>query len=127
MKYKSSSGFTFIEILIAVAVMLGLVALYGATLHTFSVTSDTSSEDIALRVASQKVDDLRAGGYAALPASGTFADSQLARIPSGAASTTITALNAKTKQVQVTVSWYAGKLGTRSISLSTLITQVGGL
>lgn len=121
------SGFTLIEILISLALLGSLVALYGATLSTFAVTSDTRYKDIALRIASQKLDDLREGGYALLPASGSFTDSQLSNIPSGAASTTVTTFNTKTKQVQVQVSWKEANTGTHSVGLTTLITEVGGL
>lgn len=123
----SARGFTLIEIALTVAVLLAVVALYGATLSTVSLTSETGREDVALRIANQKLDDLRALGYAALPASGPFTDTQLQNLPSGSASTTVTVFNAKTKQVAATVSWVEAKGGARSISLTTLITQVGGL
>ncbi len=123
----TTKGFTLIEILVTIAILGALIALYAATLRTSTLTQETAHEDIALHVANQKLDDLRASGYASLPSSGPFGDTQLGSLPSGAASTTITTFNAKTKQVIVTVSWLEAGRGTHSVSLTTLITQVGGL
>ncbi|MBI5003763.1 prepilin-type N-terminal cleavage/methylation domain-containing protein [Candidatus Kaiserbacteria bacterium] len=124
---RMAAGFTLIEVLITVFVVGVLVALYGVGVMTTSLTREAAHQDIALHAASQQLESLRMSGYPALPASGSFANSQVTQLPSGSGAMTISALNAKTKQVVVTVSWQEGSRGSRSVSLSTYITETGGL
>ena len=69
---------------------------------------------------------LRENGYAALPVDGPFADPLLSTLPLGSASTSISVLNAKTKRVDVIVGWKRGAMP-RSVTLTTLMTETGGL
>ncbi|MDB5244448.1 MAG: hypothetical protein JWN18_318 [Parcubacteria group bacterium] len=86
-------------------------------------------EGIALSIARNKLESVRSGGYTSVPATGSFSDSLTSSLPLGAtALITTSAFNAKTKQVTIDVSWRDSNLtSTTSVSLSTLITQVGGL
>ena len=120
-------GFTLIEMLVAVFVMSVAAAFVTIVTGTIKVTRDSGFESIAFRVATAKLDELRAGGYAALPASGAFVDPTLTSLPSGIASTSITDWNATTKQVAAGVSWQGADGLARNVSLTTLITQSGGL
>lgn len=122
---KSSGGFSLIEIVVAIFVIGATVGLYAAALRTFSVTKTAGHESVALRVAEGKLEVLRTLGYAALPGSGSFADPQLASLPSATGTIAVSAFNAKTKQIVVSVSWR--EAGTSTVSLSTIITQTGGL
>lgn len=124
---RTAAGFTLIEVLITIFVVGVLVALYGVGVMTTSLTREAAHQDIALHAASQQLESLRMGGYAALPASGSFSNTQITQLPSGSGAMTVSALNAKTKQVVVTVSWQEGSRGSRSVSLSTYITETGGL
>lgn len=94
---------------------------------TMKVTRDSAFENSAFHIADNKLNELRALGYAALPASGAFSDPQLVGLPQGAASTTVTTWNAKTKHVVVGVSWLGTGSTTRMVSLTTLMTESGGL
>ncbi len=94
---------------------------------TIKVTRDAAYENAAFRIADSKLDELRADGYTALLAGGSFSNQELANLPQGQASTSVTNLNVKTKQVAVGVSWLGGNGSTRYVSLTTLITQSGGL
>lgn len=120
-------GFTLIEMLVAVFVMSTAIAFVTIVTGTVKVTRDSGFESIAFRVANTKLDDLRAGGYDALPVSGSFSDPALANLPLASASTSITDWNEKTKQVAVGVSWQGADGLDRNVSLATLITQSGGL
>ena len=122
-----SRGFTLIEILIAVFLIASLVALYGAALHSTTLTKNARYEGIAMRIAQGKLDDLRAGSYAALPESGEFSDTQLGMLPASGATMTVADYNSKTKRVTVTVSWQAQNSPARDYSLTTLITEIGGI
>lgn len=125
---RSARGFSLIEVLIAMVVIGSAVALYAATLGVFPVTRATEHKAVALRIAEHKLADLRAAKYAALPASGSFTDAQFTLLPENATGTiAVSTVNAKTKQVTVTVSWNEPGRATSTASLSTLITEVGGL
>lgn len=125
MSRARSTGFTLIEVLVAIFLVGTATVLFGAALNTLAFTRSVRYDDTALRIAQQKLETLRAGGYSSLPASGSFSDPLLANLPDGYASTTVSDFNAKTKEVIVEVGWQQAGKATRSISLSTLITQSG--
>lgn len=125
---RRTNGFTLIEALITIFIIGIAFLLYYSAMRNTYLSRDARDEEIALHIAAGKMEDLRAGGYAALPSSGSFSDSQLSSLPSSAASMTIADYNAQTKEVTVTVSWTEPAVGTsRNVTLSTLITNTGGL
>ena len=103
-----------------------LVAL-GALVGASSLSRATHSSDLALTIASDRMEEMRAGGYAALPATGTFSHDLLPTLSGGNAAQTITDYNDETKQVVVSVSWQEPGEAARTVSLSTLVTETGGL
>jgi Tfp pilus assembly protein PilV len=124
---KSGAGFTLIEIAIAVFLMGTLISIFAATISLQHLIRDSKYRDIALRIASHKLENYRAVGYASSTESGPFTDSLLATLPYGSASSTIAAYNAKTKIITVGVSWAGRASTTKYQSMTTLITDVGGL
>lgn len=124
---KAVRGFTLIEMLVAVFIMSLAVGFVTIVTNAIKVTRDSTYESIAFRIAGSKLDELRAGGYAALPATGSFSAPELAELPQGTASTSITDWNAGTRQAVVGVSWRGADNLDRVVSLTTLITQSGGL
>lgn len=121
-------GFSLFEVLIVVFLIGVIFVMYSGAVKNVSLNRNAKDQEIALRIASTKMETLRDAGYENLPPSGSFADSQLASIPSGSASLAVSDFNAQTKQVTVTVSWTEPSIGTsRSVALSTLITGTGGL
>ncbi|MEK7101727.1 MAG: prepilin-type N-terminal cleavage/methylation domain-containing protein [Patescibacteria group bacterium] len=120
-------GFTLVEIVVALFIMSVAVVFATIVTGTIKITRDSAFENIAFHIADNKLNELRALGYAALPANGPFSDSQLTSLPQGLASTTVTTLNAKTKQVATGVSWLGAEGQTRVVFLTTLITESGGL
>jgi prepilin-type N-terminal cleavage/methylation domain-containing protein len=127
MKYDSSRGFTLIEVAVAVFVIGIMIVASAALLHGVPVSRVTHSQSIALAIAESQIETLRAAGYAALPASGSFTDSALSSLASSTASTTVTVYDSKTKRVDVGVSWLETDATRRYVTLTTLIAQVGGL
>ena len=103
------------------------IAFSTIIIGTVKVTRDSAYENVAFRIADGKLDELRAGGYATLPPDGEFSSPELANIPQGLASTSITALNEKTKEVTAGVSWLDANGLERYVSLTTLVTESGGL
>lgn len=120
-------GFTMIEMLIALFIMSVATAFATIVIGTIKTTSDVAYENAAFRIADSKLDELRAGGYANLPAEGSFSSPELVNLPQGAASTSITVWNVKTKQVGAGISWRGTDGLTHAVSLTTLVTEIGGL
>lgn len=116
------------EIFITLFIIGVIFLLYQAASSNLILGRNTKDQEIALRVASNKMEELRAGGYGALPTSGSFSDSQLSSLPGGSAIMTITDFNTNTKKIIITVQWREPGISTpQNFSLTTLITKVGGL
>jgi uncharacterized membrane-anchored protein YitT (DUF2179 family) len=108
--------------------IIGLVlVLYQAALGKVKMIQYAKNQEIALRVANNKIEELRAGGYANLPASGSFSDSQLNSLSNCTVNMAITDYNADTKQVLINIEWQEPNSSLKNISLATLITKTGGL
>ena len=113
--------------LVALLIMSVTATFVTVVMGTIKLTRDVAYENSAFRIADSKLDELRAGGYAALFAGGVFSDPGLADLPQGAASTSVTVWNAKTKQVRADVSWLGADGRAHAVSLTTLVTESGGL
>jgi prepilin-type N-terminal cleavage/methylation domain-containing protein len=124
---KAVRGFTLIEVTVAIFIIGIIIIASTMLLRAAQVNRVTQDEDIALKIANNEVGVLRAGGYAALPASGSFTNSLLSMLPSGAAAVTISSYDAKTKKADVSVSWLGPDNATHAVALTTLITETGGL
>lgn len=124
---RLTSGFTLVEILLTLGIIAVALAVYTTTVYSVFLTRDAKHQEIAVRIANNELEGLRALGYAALPASGSFSDSQLSSLAGSSATVSVTDFNAKTKKVTVTVSWQEPGKGGRVVTLSTLITKTGGL
>jgi len=126
-RHPSSRGFTLIEVTVSIFIIGIITVASTMLLRAAQVNRVTQNEDLALKIANNEVGILRAGGYAALPASGPFSNSLLLSLPSGTATVTISSYNAKTKEADVSVSWLGPDNVTRTVALTTLITETGGL
>jgi prepilin-type N-terminal cleavage/methylation domain-containing protein len=127
-KTKKISGYSLIEVTITIFIIAVVLVLYLAAANTMQMTKTAKYKEIALGIANNKIEELRAAGYSSLPGSGSFSTSQLSSLPSGSGDLDISDFNSDTKQVEVTVEWQEpGAPSTKSISLTTLITKTGGL
>ncbi len=125
---RDKRGFSLIEAVLAVGLLGVILVIFQGTLRNMPLIKYAKNQDLALKIASSELESLRAGGYAALPVSGTFSDPLISSLPSGAGAVTVTAYNAETKQVIVTVSWREeGRTSDSSVALTTLVTEIGGL
>lgn len=134
MKLKSKqqsggqSGFSIIEAIIAIMLVILIFVLYQAAVNTIFLSRHSRNDETALRVASVRIEQIRAGGYSSVPATGSFSSSMLDDLPSGTGNITTTDFNEDAKQVVVTVSWYDQKTETtKSVSLTAVIADIGGL
>jgi prepilin-type N-terminal cleavage/methylation domain-containing protein len=121
-------GFSLIEFTVSLFIIAVAIVLTGAMLHAGTLTRHVKDEDLAAKIASNEMENLRSLGYSGLPVSGTFSDPLMAALPQGAGTIIVSTYDTKTKKVQVVVSWTEAGAGTTySVPLTTLVTQVGGL
>lgn len=122
-------GFSLVEVTVSILIMSVMLLLLQAVVRSSVLVRTSKNQGIALSIANNKLESLRAGGYAALPLSGSFSDNLLSTLPPAATTTlAVSAYNAKTKQVSVSVVWRdSGSAASSTVSLSTLITETGGL
>ncbi|OGG67785.1 hypothetical protein A3E99_03460 [Candidatus Kaiserbacteria bacterium RIFCSPHIGHO2_12_FULL_54_16] len=117
-------GFSLVEVAIAVAIIGLMVVSTSMLLQRLPISGrEVRDQDLALRIARDKIEILRATGYTSLPESGPFTNILLDSLASSTASVAVTDYNDKTKQVEVSVSWRGDNLVIRSLSLTTLVTQ----
>lgn len=125
---RSHGGFSLIEVLISVFIVGVTIILFQTALQGVFLVRIANHKEIALRIANNKMEYVRALPYASLPTSGTFSDSQMSSIPSGSGTLTVANFNSKVKQVTAAVTWVEPHDSMqRSVSISTLITEIGGI
>lgn len=120
------NGFTLIETIISLGLVVIVTIIFISALSTLPLTKNTRNENIAYHVAAKKLEELRNTPFASLPVSGTFVDAGLVALASSTAQFSITNYQSSNqiKQVVVTVSWLE-QLTTKSAVLETLISQYG--
>jgi prepilin-type N-terminal cleavage/methylation domain-containing protein len=123
-----SRGFTLIEVVVAIGIVGVMLFLPQAMLRALPLAHLAAHQDLALKIAEHKLEQVRVLGYASLPASGSFTDSLQSGFASSSAALAVTTYNAKTKSVVVTVFWDELNIpNSFNLSLATLITEIGGL
>jgi type II secretory pathway pseudopilin PulG len=121
---RSFAGFSLVEAVVAVAIVGLIVAAPGAFMQRIPISGrEVRDQDLALKIVRNEIELLRSTGYTNLPASGSFTHTLLGSLASSTATITITDYNTRTKQVVATVAWRGTASSTRSVSLTTLITQ----
>ncbi len=126
-KYEKNSGFSLIEVIIALFVISAALLLYAGSYATVRLTRATRDETQAYRIAARQLELLRSTAFSALPASGQIFDTNLAALPSGSGSYTVADYpdtSSRLKVASSTVSWTRDGTG-RSVNLQTLIGETG--
>lgn len=123
----SLTGFTLIEVTVSLFVISVILVASTALLHGVPANELTRDQTVALSIARNELEALRAGGYAALPASGLFSDPSLASLASSTGSITVAAYDSRTKRVDVSVTWREKDATSHTIVLTTLVAEAGGL
>lgn len=126
---NASRGFSLIEISVSIFIVGVMLLMLQSVVRSGTLVRMSKSQGIALAIARNKLENVRVDGYATLPLSGSFSDSLMSTLPPLATTTlTVSVYNAQTKQVFVSVVWRdSGATASSTVSLSTLITQTGGL
>lgn len=131
---RGEAGFSLLEILLAV-VIIGFIVLTIANIpSSLQLIGKSHYSSLARDIVSQEVEAVRSQGYDSLAnGSTTFTDNRLFSLPSGLGTVTVSDCSAsicttgeQTKQVKVTVSWVENQVGTKNVSVTTLVSE-GGL
>ncbi len=124
---RTKKGFTIIEVVMSLFIISVMLLVYNAAVNTLTLSTHSKNQEIALKIANNKLETLRRTQFASLPASGSFSDSLLSSLQNGQADLQMHNYNSKTMQAVVIVSWTEhGSSATHNVQLDTLITQ-GGL
>ena len=123
---KTQSGFTLIEVLMTLLILGIMMIMFQLVSNSVILNKYNRYKEIALRVAENQIQSLRTTSYASLPASGSFNNSLLSSIPSGAGTMTLTQVQTGLTQAVVTVTWRnPSTTANQQIVLSTYIWQYG--
>ena len=119
-------GFTLIEVIIALALIVVTVTLLGVALSSLPLTKRARNQNLAYHIAAKKIEELRNTAFTSLPSPGPFSDPGLSDLASSTASFTITdyAGSAQIKKISISVNWYEQNQ-TRNVLLETLISNSG--
>ncbi|MDD3486925.1 MAG: type II secretion system protein [Candidatus Moranbacteria bacterium] len=128
MKKGEKTGFSILEVFITIFIIGVILILYQASLSGFYIIRTVKDQEIALRVANNKLEELRSAGYDNIPSTGSFNNPQLSDFLDKSSILTVEDFNAETKQITVTINWRE-KAGApfKNVSLTTLVTKNGGI
>lgn len=126
MRTKKTAGYTLIEVVVTFALMSAVFVIFQASINSILLNRRVKHQELALRVATTKMEQIRSLSYDTVPASGSFNDALLAQLPEASATVTVSDYDAATKRVAVSVSWRErGSQTLRDVTLTTLVTKEG--
>ena len=124
-------GFSYVEILLSMFLILALVAILLTTTTTYIHSRRTNLQTIATKMASCEIERLRKLAFSSFPGNGSFDAScttDLSKLPAGTTLRLVADFgsppNPKIKQITVAVSW-TEKGNAQQIKLETLISENG--
>ena len=123
---STNSGFSIIEVIVALFVLIVMFLLYGAASNSVILNRDARQKELALRILVSEIEDLRATDFSSLPASGALSNPLLNLLPSASLTLTISDVDANFKKAIVSISWKdASSFNSRQMELSTYISNQG--
>lgn len=122
----NKKGFSLIEILLAMVVMVALIGLLFSVSGTYFKSRSSDLQTTATSIAEKRMEDLRNGGFTNLPSSGSFADSNLSRLPQGTATQTISNYSGDSTidLVTIQVNWVENTAN-KNIKIESFFTKGG--
>ncbi|QQS22733.1 prepilin-type N-terminal cleavage/methylation domain-containing protein [bacterium] len=124
---KTQSGFSIIEVVVTLFIIGLTLVLLQMSANSVVLNKQARYKEIATRIADQKMQSIRTTDFDSIPSTGTFNDSLMSSIPSGAGNITVVDVNDTLKDVTVRVTWSNSRSnGNNSVELQTYITE-GGL
>ena len=131
---NASPGFSLIEMLLSVLVILALISILFAAAGTFKHTLRSNNQTLATKIATRQIETLKKNGFDALPSLGSsfVSDSDLAKLPSGQEQQIVSVYPSNCapscsndiRQIKITVSW-TEQGGTRNLILETVMSKNG--
>ena len=130
--YKNKPGFSLVEIVISLTLIVGIMFTLFSSIGALTARRGSDLQTIATKIASRQMETLRNTEYASLPncPSGcSFADSDLSKLPQSpapSATQTLTSYQSSPdiKLATVQVNWYVNG-AQKSLKIETLIYTYG--
>ena len=85
-------GFTLVEVIVSIFIIGVMLLLLQAVIRSGVLVRTSKNQNIALAIARNEIENLRASGYAALPSSGSFSDALLSTLPSATTTLAVSAI-----------------------------------
>jgi len=131
--YHLKHGFSLVELVLSLFVILALITVLFAASGTFKHTVNSNNQTLATKIATREIENLKKNGFAALPAAGTsnFADSDLSKLTQSAATLTVATYppgcspcSADVRQIKVSVSW-SGQGAAKTVNIESIMSKNG--
>ena len=124
LRKRSTSGFTLIEVMLAVFIMSLTAMIFAAAFPTAQISRIKSAHmSYAVNLARQSMEEQRAGGYSNLIVGDT--NSVPSELPGGAQTISITQYATNIKKLSVTVTWEGYRRVGGATTLVTLVSNHG--
>src|SRR3989344_7352490 len=100
-------GFTLIEILLTLLIILAMVSILFSASGTFVSSRNVNLQGIATKIASREIENLRNMQYSSLPPTDSISDPDLSKLPAATATRTVADYDgsSKIKQVTININW----------------------
>lgn len=123
---NAERGFSLLEIILSLFLIIAIGFLLFSVSGTLFTTRSSRLQQVASKIATKDIENLRNTQFASLPASGPFTDADLAKLPQSSASRIITDYsgNPKIKHVTLTINW-VDKNVSKNLTTDTLIYENG--
>ena len=119
------AGFSLIEIALSLFVILAIITIVLTTSATYNTSRKSNLQGVAGKIATRQIETLRNTDYDSV-SSGTFNDTELAKLPNPSAAQTVSTYSgdANVKQVLIQIDWQEGGIN-KSLKMDTLIYRNG--
>lgn len=124
--FVAGSGFSLIEAIIGLAIIILTITIFGGVLNTLPLTKHARNQNLAYHLAAKKIEELRNTPFSSLPPGGSFTDPGFSDLASGSGSLTVANYSGSgsIKQLTVTISWSEGA-SSKNLTLETLMSDKG--
>ena len=125
-RFATHRGFTLLEIVLSLFLILAIITMLLSASGTYVSSRGSNLRGIAAKIASRQVESLRKMNFDSLPASGSFSDPDLSKLPQGSGTQTLTVYQSSPdmKQVTIQVNWTENSTA-KAVSQDTLIYRNG--
>jgi len=125
-KNRRSAGFTLVEVLLVVFILVLTALIFAATFPTSQISRIKATHmSYALGLAQQKIEEIKSAGYANIQITPEAVVTPLADIPSGAQTVTVTQYAPNIKKISVSIVWSGYRRVGGRVDLVTLISDHG--